>query len=65
MDEEALKQKLITLRQEHRDLDDSLLALERAGTFDQVQMQRIKKKKLLLKDQISKIEAQMHPDIIA
>ena len=65
MDEKILKQKLITLKQEHRDLDDSLLALERAGTFDQVQLQRLKKKKLQIKDQISKIEAQMHPDIIA
>lgn len=65
MDEEALKQKLIALKEEHRDLDDALLALERAGTFDQVQVQRLKKKKLKLKDEISKIEGQLLPDIIA
>ncbi len=65
MEEEDLKLKLISLKQEHRDLDDSILALERAGTFDQVQMQRLKKKKLLLKDKILKIEAKLVPDIIA
>jgi len=65
MDEDDLKLKLISLKQEHRDLDDSILALERTGTFDQVQMQRLKKKKLQIKDKISKIEARLVPDIIA
>lgn len=65
MDEEELKQKLITLKEEHRDLDDAILALDRAGTFDQVQMQRLKKKKLKIRDKIQKIENDLLPDIIA
>jgi hypothetical protein len=65
MNDEALKEKLITLKEEHRDLDDAILALDRAGTFDQVQMQRLKKKKLLIRDEISKIENRLVPDIIA
>jgi len=65
MDEEDLKQKLIALKEEHRDLDDALTALNRVGTFDQVQLQRLKKKKLLIRDEISKIEGKLVPDIIA
>ena len=65
MDQEELQQKLIQLTQEHRDLDDALLALERAGTFDQVQVQRLKKKKLQIRDKIVLIKAQLQPDIIA
>ena len=65
MDEEDLKQKLIALKEEHRDLDDALTALDRVGTFDQVQLQRLKKKKLLIRDEISKIEGKLVPDIIA
>lgn len=65
MDEQELQAKLIRLKQEHRDLDDAILALDRANTFDQLQMQRLKKKKLQLKDEISKIEDKLLPDIIA
>jgi hypothetical protein len=65
MDEQELKAKLIRLKQEHRDLDDAILALDRANTFDQLQMKRLKKKKLQLKDEISKIEDKLLPDIIA
>ncbi|MHA1544202.1 MAG: YdcH family protein [Alphaproteobacteria bacterium] len=65
MDEDDLKQKLIALKEEHRDLDDALTALDRAGTFDQVQMQRLKKKKLRIRDKIQKIENDLLPDIIA
>ena len=65
MDEQELKEKLIRLKQEHRDLDDAILALDRANAFDQLQMQRLKKKKLQLKDEISKIEDKLLPDIIA
>jgi len=65
MDEEELKQKLSTLREEHRDLDDAITALTRARTFDRLQLQRLKKKKLRIKDQISKLEDTMFPDIIA
>lgn len=65
MDEEDLKAKLIALKEEHSDLDEAITALSNAPTYDQVQMQRLKKKKLMLKDKISKLEAELHPDIIA
>ena len=56
---------LIRLKQEHRDLDDAITALARAGTFDQLQVQRMKKRKLVLKDEIAKLEDGLLPDIIA
>lgn len=66
MDEvELLKRRLTELRTEHRDLDDVIARLLDAGSFDQIQMQRLKKRKLLLKDQIAKIENKLLPDIIA
>ena len=65
LDLEALKAKLATLRTEHRDLDDVIARLAERLPFDQLQLQRLKKRKLLLKDQISKIESELLPDIIA
>ncbi|MCG8504154.1 MAG: DUF465 domain-containing protein [Sphingomonadales bacterium] len=65
MDDAELRANLLRLRQEHRDLDDAITALSRAGTFDQLQVQRMKKRKLLLKDEILKLEDQLLPDIIA
>ena len=65
LDVEALKAKLTALRTEHRDLDDVIARIVEHGPFDQLQMQRLKKRKLLLKDQISKIESELLPDIIA
>ncbi len=65
MDEDELKEKLSSLREEHRDLDDAITALIRAGTFDRLQLQRLKKKKLKIKDQIGKLEDKLFPDIIA
>ena len=62
---EQMAARLELLRQEHRDLDDSIMALERAGTFNQLQVQRMKKRKLILKDQIAKLVSMEHPDIIA
>lgn len=62
---EELQQKLAELRQEHRDLDDVILHLSRSGEFDQIKLQRLKKRKLMLKDQITKVESLLHPDIIA
>lgn len=53
------------LRSEHRLLDDEILALETTGTGDQLLIRRLKKKKLALKDQITKVEDQLLPDIIA
>jgi hypothetical protein len=65
LDVEALKAKLATLKSEHRDLDEVIARLAERAPFDQLQLQRLKKRKLLLKDQISKIESELLPDIIA
>lgn len=64
-DEEALRQKLAELELEHRDLDDVISRLTERAPFDQLQLQRLKKRKLSLKDQISYIEGELYPDIIA
>jgi hypothetical protein len=65
LDVEALKAKLAALKTEHRDLDDVIARIGERGPFDQLQLQRLKKRKLMLKDQISKIESELLPDIIA
>jgi hypothetical protein len=65
LDVEALKTKLAALKIEHRDLDDVIARIAEHRPFDQLRLQRIKKRKLLLKDQISKIESELLPDIIA
>ncbi|MGH7066014.1 MAG: YdcH family protein [Stellaceae bacterium] len=65
LDTEALRAKLARLKTEHRDLDDVIARLAERAPFDQLQLQRLKKRKLLLKDQISKIESELLPDIIA
>ena len=62
---EVLRQKLAELRSEHRDLDDVISRVTDSGPFDQLQIQRLKKRKLMLKDEISKLESQLLPDIIA
>ncbi len=64
-DNEVVKQKLAHLLSEHRDLDDVITRITEGGPFDQLQIQRLKKRKLLLKDQISQLESQLLPDIIA
>ncbi|WP_114967255.1 YdcH family protein [Alkalilacustris brevis] len=63
--EDVLRIKLEVLRREHRDLDDAIAALQAKGTSDQLTLQRLKKKKLRLKDEISRIEDELTPDIIA
>ena len=65
LDREALKAKLAALKTEHRDLDDVITRLAERAPFDQLQLQRLKKRKLMLKDQILKIESELLPDIIA
>lgn len=63
--DEVLRVELEVFRREHRDLDDAIQALaERAGA-DQLTLQRLKKRKLLLKDRIALIEDRLTPDIIA
>lgn len=61
----ATKARLETLRIEHRDLDDVIDRLLEKPPFDQLQLQRLKKRKLVLKDQITRLESQLIPDIIA
>ena len=59
------EQELARLKQEHRDLDTAIEALERMVAGDQLQIQRLKKRKLILKDRIGFLEDQLTPDIIA
>ena len=64
-EQQAARQKLSGLRQEHRDLDDVINRIAEEAPYDQLQMQRLKKRKLALKDQIIRLESQLLPDIIA
>ncbi|MCK9993676.1 MAG: hypothetical protein Dbin4_02196 [Alphaproteobacteria bacterium] len=64
-DKETLTTRLQELRQEHRDLDAAIDALQTSVRVDQLQLQRLKKKKLKLRDEISRIQDQLYPDIIA
>ena len=64
-DREQLEGELARLRQEHRDLDAAIEALQRSSMHDQLQLARLKKRKLALRDRISFIEDQLTPDIIA
>ena len=63
--EEVLQIELEVLKQEHRDLDQAVMALEERSIRDQLTIQRLKKKKLALKDKIAVIEDRLTPDIIA
>jgi hypothetical protein len=66
MDEQdRLRQRLAELKSEHRDLDDVINRLAERPPVDLIQMQRLKKRKLVLKDMIAKIESLLLPDIIA
>ena len=62
---ETLRQRINELNVEHRDLDDVIARLAEKSGQDQLQLQRLKKKKLLLKDQIWQLERQLTPDIRA
>ncbi|MCH1412663.1 DUF465 domain-containing protein [Paracoccaceae bacterium] len=63
--EEVLRVELEFFRQEHRDLDQAIIALSNSGTTDRLMIQRLKKKKLQLKDKITRLEDRLTPDIIA
>jgi hypothetical protein len=65
VDQEALKKKLARLQSEHRDLDDVIARISETAPFDQIQLQRLKKRKLQLKDDMSHIGSLLLPDIIA
>jgi hypothetical protein len=61
----ALTAQIERLREEHRDLDTAIEALRKAGPADQLQLQRLKKRKLMLRDKLTRLEDQLTPDIIA
>lgn len=65
MNDDGYKAQLVSLKLEHRDLDDAIAALAAQNIVDQMQIARLKKKKLVLKDQIMRLEDQLVPDIIA
>ena len=60
-----LRRQLERLREEHRDLDAAIEALGNAGAADRLQMQRLKKRRLGLRDRLSQLEDLLTPDIIA
>lgn len=64
-DERELRELLTKLRDEHRSLDAEIVSLENAADADQLTIKRLKKRKLYLKDQITLVEDQLTPDIIA
>ena len=61
----AIERRIVELRMEHRDLDLAINALTASPVHDELQLKRLKKRKLLLKDQISFLENQLTPDISA
>ncbi|WP_448660487.1 YdcH family protein [Sphingomonas sp. CJ99] len=65
MDETELTRRLELLRMEHRDLDAAIAALSETGSSDVLQIARLKKRKLRLKDEISQVQDWLVPDIIA
>jgi hypothetical protein len=62
---DALRQRISELQLEHRDLDDAIARLSENPLPDQLRMQRLKKRKLLLKDQLTHLERQLDPDVLA
>jgi hypothetical protein len=65
IDEEQVRQKLEELKSEHRDLDDVIEVMTSSPPYDQLRLQRLKKRKLAIKDMISRLESLLVPDIIA
>jgi hypothetical protein len=62
---QQLEREYARLEQEHRDLDAAIFALQQVGSTDQLQLQRLKKRKLLLKDRMIIVTDKLMPDIIA
>jgi hypothetical protein len=63
--QDTLKRKLAQLQIEHRDLDDVIARITENAPFDQLQIQRLKKRKLMLKDEIARVRSKLVPDVIA
>ncbi len=64
-DPETIRAKLEELRLQHRDLDDAIRALEQNSYVDQLQLRRLKKRKLQIKDYVARLESQLIPDLDA
>lgn len=64
-EQEKLQDLLANLKAEHRDLDDAISALSQRDTPDMIQIQRLKKRKLYIRDEIMRTESKLLPDIIA
>jgi hypothetical protein len=65
-DDERILEEMNRLREEHRALDAMIMGLDdAAGGFDQLRLQRLKKRKLWLKDRLAQLDGALHPDIIA
>ncbi len=64
-DPELIRARLAELRLEHRDMDEIITLLSRDGIVDTLQIQRLKKRKLVLKDMIARLESQLIPDLDA
>ena len=64
-EQQILKARLYVLESEHRDLDDVIERLSDDKPFDQLQLQRLKKRKLVLKDEMALVRSRILPDIIA
>lgn len=65
MNDDGIRQQLEMLKIEHRDMDAAIEALQLQGLPDQLQIARLKRKKLSLKDQIRRLDDQLVPDILA
>ena len=61
----ALQQRIVALKMEHRDLDTAIERLAQDALHDELQLRRLKRRKLLLKDQIARLERQLDPDVLA
>jgi hypothetical protein len=64
-EEDVIRREIADLRQEHRDLDAAIALMAEAGGTDIIRVQRMKKRKLALKDRITRLEDRLLPDIIA
>ncbi|MDZ4735206.1 MAG: DUF465 domain-containing protein [Rhodospirillaceae bacterium] len=64
-DQTEIRRRLEELRTEHRDLDAVIARVAETAPFDQIQLQRLKKRKLILRDRIARFESKLLPDIIA
>jgi hypothetical protein len=61
----AQQQRIVELKMEHRDLDTAIDRLAAVAAHDELQLRRLKRRKLLLKDQIARLEREIDPDVLA